>query len=371
MNSRIFMIGIGGLAKKRPVSPVVIHFLNLGKELTKRGHRVVFMTWPKSSQKVRDFPDVFAFPSPRPTRIKDLWFALKRIKEEKPDAILANFGSVNVLMLAGYLAKVPIRIAWYHTLNEAIQLDAKRPPWQISLLNFRKMLIYRLCTHLVPVSSAGALDLTTIYHIPSSRIHILHNSMPDPLKQFKFSFVRDTNTIVCVGRLDICKGQDVLIKGISLLHHKYPDLVVKFIGAGPMKTKYQKLADELGVQDHCHFLGELPHDEVLKHLARSTISVVPSRSDNFPTTVIESLSVGTPVIASNTGGIPDIFQHNKEGLLVPPGDPQALAHSIDIMLSHEELRRKMGEHARQRFLNAFESSKVIPKQADYLEHLVL
>jgi len=331
---------------------------------------VVFLTWPKAPKNDIVPSGIYGFPSPRPTHLVDLRFALNRIKRERADAILANFGSVNILMLAGWLTKVPVRIAWYHTLNEPIRLDGKKPAWQESLLEFRKRLFYRLCTHFVSVSRAGVKDLANIFHVPSARVQVLHNSMPDPKPGIDSSPVREAQTLVCVGRFDVCKGQDVLIKAISLLHNQYPDLVVKFIGDGGMMTKCQGLARELEVEEHCQFLGSLPNQEVLYQLAQASASVLPSRNDNLPSTVIEALAVGTPVIASRVGGIPEMFHDGKEGFLVPREDPVALANCIARLLREDELRRQMGEESRCRFLEAFESSKVVPRQADWLESVV-
>ena len=370
MSQHNLLIGIGGLGDEGDKPPVPAHFIALGEELVRRGHGVAFLTWPCRSEQVKARGPfrIYCFPSPRPTRLADLRLALQVIQMEKPKAILANFGSVNVLMLAGWLKRVPVRIAWYHTLEDAIRLDARRPAWQLSVLTLRKRLFYQLCTHLVTVSSAGVKDLTTTFHMPISRIQVLHNTMPDP--KINHSFGHDPNTVVCVGRFDKCKGQDVLIKAISLIHDGFPELRIKFIGDGPMLPKCKNLAHELGVGDHCDFLGKLPHQEVLCQVAHAAISIVPSRSDNLPSTVVESLAVGTPVIASNVGGIPDIFRDGEEGFLIPPEDPSALAFRMATLLQNNELRLQMGKQARARFLDAFETRKVIPAHADWLEHML-
>lgn len=366
--SRTFLIGIGGLGGSGYKPPIPAHFLALGNELISRGHRVVYLTWPRSQESALTNSLIYHFPSPRPTRLTDLCFAIKCTSQEKPDAILANFGSVNVLMLAGWIKRVPVRIAWYHTLEAPIRLDAKRPIWQLSLLEKRKGLFYRLCTHFVSVSTAGVNDLHTIFHVPLSRIKVLKNSLADP--QLETLGLRDQQTLVCVGRFDICKGQDVLIHAIRCVIEEFPDIQIKFIGDGNTLANCKQLAQQLGVADKCLFLGKLPHQEVLRQLSMATVSVVPSRSDNLPTTVLESLAVGTPVIGTRVGGIPEMIRDGKDGFLVPTEDAEALASCIRMVLGNPALHKDLCENARQWFLDTFETSRVIPAHADWLESLL-
>jgi glycosyltransferase involved in cell wall biosynthesis len=84
---------------------------------------------------------------------------------------------------------------------------------------------------------------------------------------------------------------------------------------------------------------------------------------------VESLAVGTPVVASSVGGIPEVVRDGVDGFLVPPDDPAALAAKVKLLLSDVELRRKMSLNARERFLSTFEQGKVVEEQADWLENI--
>ena len=97
---------------------------------------------------------------------------------------------------------------------------------------------------------------------------------------------------------------------------------------------------------------------------------MPSRSDNCPLAAIESLAVGTPVVASQVGGIPEIVRDGLDGFLVPPENPAALAAKLEKVITDAELRRKLGGNARAGFLARFEQRNMVRDQADWLEELV-
>lgn len=105
-------------------------------------------------------------------------------------------------------------------------------------------------------------------------------------------------------------------------------------------------------------------------MASALVTLVPSRADNCPLTVIESLAVGTPLVASAAGGIVELVRDGIDGFLITPDDPEALAEKLKILLTNPKLREKMGANARRRFLDCFEQREAIAKQADWLEEIV-
>lgn len=131
-----------------------------------------------------------------------------------------------------------------------------------------------------------------------------------------------------------------------------------------------QLARDLGVEDRCTFGGAVGHQEVLAAMASSMATVVPSRSEAFGLVNIESLAVGTPVIASGVGGIVEIIRDGVDGFLVPPEAPEALAKKVEMLLSDPELRQTMSTNARERFLTRFERSKIVKQQVEWLESVV-
>lgn len=346
------------------------HFKALADTLVQRGHQVVILISGSKVLQTQDTnPEVYVWPSKRPTHIADALFLSKLIHRKRPHCLIANFGAVNVMMVIGWLMRVPIRIAYYYTLSQQIDIDAKIPIWKRNILRYRKRFVYKLCTHICPVSFAGREDLVKVYKVPVDKTYVLHTSLPDP--GLSIDIQKNRYLIVCAGRLDRCKGQDIVIKSLTLMERIPLELRVEFLGDGVLKEELERIAQDSGVARHCIFRGTLPHDDVLQRMAKARMVLVPSRADCLPTVCIESLAVATPVIASCVGGIPEIIRDELDGYLVPPEDPKALANAImRLLLMDDEKYQQMCLNARQRFLNQFEQKRVIAKQAIWFESIV-
>jgi glycosyltransferase involved in cell wall biosynthesis len=235
-------------------------------------------------------------------------------------------------------------------------------------LRWRKRLVYRAATHLVSASRAGLADLLEVFRVEAEKCRVFYNSLADPLKPARRQPVAPAPfTVVCIGRLFPTKGQDVLLRAAALLKDRLPQLRVELVGDGPSAQALRTLAAELGVARMCHFIGAVNHARVMAHIQAATVTVVPSRSDNNPLVVIESLALGIPVIASSVGGIVESLTDGVEGFLVPPEDPAALAEKLFAVLTQQELRQALGRRARARFLNQFEQDKLLAEQVAWFE----
>ncbi|MDB6027989.1 MAG: hypothetical protein JWM68_4212 [Verrucomicrobiales bacterium] len=370
MESRSKCFFIGSTLSDNPVPQ---HFVALADELVQRGHRVVIIApHRRIDLETRDGnPAIYTWPSARPTRPQDAFFLNALFKEYRPSCVIANFAAVNLMCLVGSFAAVPVRVAWYHTVTAQLEHDHDGGSFRTQLLTMRKRFVYQRATHLVANSWASAHDLIEAYSVPPLKCRVFHNALADPMPECgPDSAPTDGNRLVCVGRLFPSKGQDVLIRALAVLQASHPDAHVEFIGEGPAKDSYQNLAADLGISNRCKFLGHLEHSEVLRRMANAVATVVPSRSEAFGLVNIESLAVGTPVIASGVGGILEIVRDGMDGFLVPVDDPETLAAKVALLLSSPKLRHEMHCHARQRFLAHFEQKKAVLEQADWFESQV-
>jgi glycosyltransferase involved in cell wall biosynthesis len=93
------------------------------------------------------------------------------------------------------------------------------------------------------------------------------------------------------------------------------------------------------------FLGRLPHERVLEHIANSDIFILTSVEEGMPTVVLEALALGKPVIATAVGGIPEVVKEGVNGILVPLKSPELTAKALERLLSNSELRKKLGRGA--------------------------
>jgi glycosyltransferase involved in cell wall biosynthesis len=370
MKSRCYFIG-GGWGD----GALAHHFRALANELAGRGHRVVMLLHgtkrDNDVEVLEGNPLVLSWPSKRPTKLRDAVFLYGLIRQYRPDCMISSFGAANLMIIVGKLLRVPCRVDWYQTLTAQIDIDWRQPRWKLKLLQVRKRIVYKAVTYIIPVSQAARDDAERVYGIPKSKCQIFYNSLADPNEAFVLSETNRLNDkLICVGRLNTSKGQDILIKVIAVLKHTLPGLQVEFIGSGIAKDGYAQLAADLGISDKCVFAGSATRAQILSEMKSAAATVVPSRSDNCPLVVIESLAVGTPVIASGVGGIVEMLRDRVHGLVFSPDDPRALAEALSEFATNTDLREAMSRNARQHFLETFELGRSVREQANWFEGVV-
>jgi glycosyltransferase involved in cell wall biosynthesis len=155
--------------------------------------------------------------------------------------------------------------------------------------------------------------------------------------------------VVFVGRLAPQKGVRTLVEAARLL--KTSGVQVLFVGDGPQRSRLEQEIRRLAVGDVVHLFGFVSHDRVPAVLSHADLLVLPSLYEELGTILLEAMWMGVPIVASRTGGIPDIIDDGVNGLLVVPGDPEELARAIDRLLADPDLARRLGEAARERAMD--------------------
>lgn len=356
-------------------SPPSLHLRALGGELARRGHRVILLVDRQrfDLRRPEANPAIEVWPSPRPVKARDARFLLALLRRHRPRALIANQAPTNLMMLLGWLRRVPVRVAWHRTLTAQIEAGSRGPLAALThpLLRARKRLVYRAATHLIANSEASREDLERHFAVPARRCRVFLNSLADPLPALEAEGApaREEGLVVCPGRFHPSKGQDVLLRALPAVRERFPGARLEFLGGGPTLEECRRLAEELGVEAAVTFRGTVPRDEVARRLAAAAVAAVPSRSEAFGMVNVEAMAVGTPVVASRAGGIPEVVRDGEEGRLVPPGDPAALAAALSDLLAAGELRRRLGAGGRRRFLERFEQGRAVAEQAGWLEAL--
>lgn len=178
------------------------------------------------------------------------------------------------------------------------------------------------------LSNFGIKNVSTIHNSYDSVVEEIHEFYPS--KDAKF-------TVICVAALVPRKGVNVLLEAVAVI--EYPIRIV-VIGDGPLKQKYENLAAELGID--VSFL-EYSNEAVHTELSKSDVAVVPSVAfESFGIVALEAMSHGIPVVASDTGGLPEVVVDRKTGLVFRSGDSQDLADKISTLISNPELRVQLG-----------------------------
>lgn len=169
--------------------------------------------------------------------------------------------------------------------------------------------------------------------------------------------------VLFVGRLEARKGIDVLLAAIPLVLGEIPDARFSIVGddtlVGPDGRTYKETFLTGGEWDGAvRFEGRMDDTALPGAYSRCDVFVAPSRFESFGLVFLEAMRAAKPVIGCDVGGMPEVIDDGKSGLLVPPGDPRALADAIISLLRDSARRRQMGRAGRERFLSHFTSGRM-------------
>jgi glycosyltransferase involved in cell wall biosynthesis len=142
------------------------------------------------------------------------------------------------------------------------------------------------------------------------------------------------------------KGYQVLLNAARALADSGRPVRIAAVGRGPLDATLRARHHELGLGDRFQFLGQ--RDDVPQLLAGADAFVLPSLHEGLPVALMEATSVGLPIVATSVGGVPQILEDEVDALLVPPGDPGALAAAMTRLASDQQLRERLGRAAKQR-----------------------
>ena len=157
---------------------------------------------------------------------------------------------------------------------------------------------------------------------------------------------REKNIILFVGSLHPLKGPHILLKAIPKIIKENRDTLFVFVGGGDI-DRYKELSEELGIRKYVKFTGYVNENKPFYYKA-SDIFVLSSFLECLPLVILEAMACGVPVVASDIGGIPDIVENGKNGLLIPSGNSDALADAIIYLLENEDIIKKMGWNGREK-----------------------
>jgi glycosyltransferase involved in cell wall biosynthesis len=204
--------------------------------------------------------------------------------------------------------------------------------------------------------------------IPQDRISVIYNGAPGPPASSVTSVPWPTGDpiIGCVGHISSYKGQIDLVRATPALLARFPHVVVVLIGEGPDTERVEREAAHLAVSSHVCQLGR--RSDVVQLMRHFSLTVIPSHTEGFNLTMIESMSVGKPVVATRCGGPEDVIKP-EFGLLVPVANPKTLAEGIIDLLGSDI--SKMGDAGRAVYAEQFSLSRMAGNYGDLYRTLSL
>jgi glycosyltransferase involved in cell wall biosynthesis len=243
-------------------------------------------------------------------------------------------------LLAGTVARVPVRISTKHGFNEF-----RETPY----FGLADRAVASLAHVHIAISRGLARYLEDVEGFRGADFEIVHygidpNGEPRPYRRAK-------PTLLCVGRLIPIKGQVVLLRAFAAAREQLPTLELEVAGRGPLEPALKALCHELGIADAVRFLGYVA--PVQEAIERAAVVVVPSMGEGFGMVALEAMERSRPVIAAAIGGLGELVEDGVTGLLVPPGEMEPLRDAILELCGDLPRAAAMGRAGRRRALTRF------------------
>ena len=150
----------------------------------------------------------------------------------------------------------------------------------------------------------------------------------------------DAEIVGVVGRLELEKGHPTLLEAWPLVLEQVPCAYLLIVGEGSRQDALHQIARDQGIERHVIFTGR--RDDIPAVTAAFDVAVLPSYREAQGLTILEAMALSRPVVASRVGGIPEMIEDGRNGLLVPPHDPPALAAAIARLLTDHQLADMIG-----------------------------
>jgi glycosyltransferase involved in cell wall biosynthesis len=181
---------------------------------------------------------------------------------------------------------------------------------------------------------------------------------------------RDTSEVILgtAGRLVELKGLEYLLNAAAALRREFPGLRVEIAGSGPQRAKLEQMVEQMELKGHVEFLGWV--HELSSVLPRWDIFVMPSLEEGFGISALDAMAAGLPVVASSVGGVPELVVDGETGWLVPPGDAEALASRLRLLLCNPELRISVGAAAHAHVRDHFNAAQMTGNFARLYDELL-
>lgn len=272
----------------------------------------------------------------------------KRLRSEQIDVVHTHEFAMNIY--AGIAARM-LRLPTIATIH------GKR--WVAE--RSRRILAYRalrrIGMRIVAVSEDLAVYLSDELGIPRSELALVYNGIPVPTTlpgnqredaRASLPLPLDGKLVVAVGNLYPVKDHATLLRAIA---GRDEHLRVAIAGRGEQEEELRELAHQLHIEDRVHLLGL--RDDVSRVLAAADCFVQCSRSEGLPLAVLEAMAAGLPIVATRVGGLAEALGPGPAGILVPPGDPDALGEAVGQLAASDERAKRLGAAAYMRVREVF------------------
>ena len=246
----------------------------------------------------------------------------------------------------------------------------ERYPWPLAL-------ILRSSDAVVAPSRAFLADSITVFPGALNKGYAIHNGVDIDAFAARADVTSARPYILCIAAHNEKKALDVLLDGFAQIRQKYSSIDLVLVGDGPLRRELEACAESLGLKGRVVFAGEKSRSEVVRLLKGCSFLVLPSRAEPFGMVLTEAMASRRAVIATRVGGVGEIVEDGKSGILVDPDNSPALAGAMAMLLDNSSLRdalaeagyqrvrarfsfRRMGERYKELFVSLLEETRPVP-----------
>jgi glycosyltransferase involved in cell wall biosynthesis len=284
------------------------------------------------------------------------WRLRRLLKSERFDLVHAHI----------YASVVAAAIATLGTGIPLVITEHTEASWQTWRARWVSRWVYRRAERIIAVSTPIRRRLIERDGVHPDLITIVPNAVvptSEPRPEGALPTGLGERPLVgVIARLQPEKGVANFLQAAARVAPRFPGAHFVIAGDGPLLQELVALAEDLGLRNRVHFLGFRSDASAL--MKSLDVLVVPSLTEGSPLVTLEAMAAGTPIVASAVGGIPDQVRHDKEGLLVPPGDTGAMGDAILELLRDPSRARRLGEAGRWRAASRFSHATMVRQIED-------
>ena len=342
-----------------------IHVAEVFRRLAARGYEVTLASSSFPGCKARDEIDgmtVWRFGSIPFYYPRVAYSCIRETRRNKFDVVVECLNKVP--FYSPVYSSVPVLVLCHHLFGE---VAFQQVPWPVAATVYGTELLIPLLYRVPPfiaISESSQADLVR-RGIAPDRVRVSHCGIDRPNEEPDTSTPRPMR-VAYLGRLQAYKHVDIMLRAVAKLYDRFPDLEVLVIGRGDALPSLEALAKELGISEITRFTGYVSDEERGHLLSRTRVAVCPSGKEGWGLTVIESNTLGAPVVATNADGLRDSVRDGETGFLVSNLDVDKFADRIGALLEDDALATRMSKAALE-WSHTFDWDVAADEMAEALE----
>lgn len=348
-------------------------FYHTLEEFSKHWNRIDVITPRAGHRRISVlFGNVHVHPSPWPIWLQPWWILKKGKKVFRAE----KFSVMTVHEYAPFYNGIGARMLW-RAIRVPYVLEIHHIPGYPLAAGFKEWMYCRLTGMFIAFDAKAAAKVRTVNKkqaaeflvaagVPAAKIAYVPSIYID-FSKIPTEPVQPNVDLLAVGRLVPNKNFASLIDTVGLLKKDFPDIILRIVGDGPLRSNLEHQVRERGLSSNVSFAGWLSDSELVAAYREAKIFVNPSLNEGGPRVAVEAMACGTPVVTTRVGLMPDIVEDGASGLFCD-WSPESMAEQITRLLRSEPLRQSIGSAGRQAVMH-FERRATIADYANFLKSI--